>query len=163
MKFTKNGHKILIVSGLVGLAVITGYFFLDYFLFASPRTCGGSREREGRHLVGTINRAQQAYHFERQTFASNWEHLGISLPSNYYDYSIEVINNVAYSFAIPKNPEQDSNLPSYSGLIFFNEETNKYSQVVCKTNESGEKGGKPAKPILQNGDNSCGENMTSLL
>ena len=111
---------ILRVSSLVGIAVIIGYFFLD----PSMSSCGPGKSRtsEGADGIGAINRAQQAYHFEKQAFAdsiepTNANDLGIILHSDYFSFSTQATDNAAFSYAIPK--EKDPYLESYVGAIFY--------------------------------------------
>lgn len=58
---------------------------------------GKARETEGKNAVGTINRSQQAYHFEKATFSSDFINsqlqvqnaLGVIVPaSKYYFFNI---------------------------------------------------------------------------
>lgn len=126
--------------------------------------CGGKGgETEGRNYIGTMNRAQQAYHFEKNTFASNTKDLGISWENEdeYYDYSQEITPNVAYAFAIPKEAENDV-VRNYTGATFFitdTEDTEEYLSGICLSNEVG---GEAFKPKLENGVVVCHESMTLL-
>jgi len=58
---------------------------------------GKARETEGKNAVGSINRAQQAYHFEKARFSSNFTNsalqsanaIGVIVPaSKYYTFTV---------------------------------------------------------------------------
>ena len=46
---------------------------------------GRARETEIVNAVGTVNRSQQSYHFERSAFGDTQARLGISIPVEYID------------------------------------------------------------------------------
>ena len=49
---------------------------------------GKAREAEAKNALGIVGRAQQSYHFEHSTFASNVGQLGLgsNLPNQFYNY-----------------------------------------------------------------------------
>ncbi|TVQ46105.1 MAG: hypothetical protein EA365_06380 [Gloeocapsa sp. DLM2.Bin57] len=92
-----------------------------------------TREAEGKNAVATINRSQQAYHFERQTFATDINQLGVVIPDNPY-YSQPIIASTDNLATVIVNAQQDD-LRSFSGAITYNEGT--YNQIICQSDNSG--------------------------
>ncbi len=71
-------------------------FFSILIVIAIPaflRQVGKSREVEASNFLGGISRAQQAYHFENQTFATSIAALDITISNNYYNYPDPTIVN----------------------------------------------------------------------
>ncbi|MBF2021911.1 MAG: prepilin-type N-terminal cleavage/methylation domain-containing protein [Hydrococcus sp. C42_A2020_068] len=72
---------------------------------------GKSRETEAKNNLGAIARSQQAYHFEKQTFANDLSYLTIngSFASKYYDLPNPSIANSAIvkHQATALNPNSD--------------------------------------------------------
>jgi type IV pilus assembly protein PilA len=97
---------------------------------------GKAREAEGKNAIGTVNRAQQAYHFEKQSFLGAayepfQKNLGVSLTTQYYTYTFPAANNAATASIIGEgvNAVNDSVRP-YSGAIAY--ATGNYSQILCQ-------------------------------
>jgi hypothetical protein len=91
-----------------------------------------AKQAEGKNYVGTINRAQQAFHFERNYFARSMNDLDLNLESKYYQIAIAKAKiNEAYTTATSK----ESGLKSYTGTIFYIQSTRKYYTAICETNE----------------------------
>ena len=91
---------------------------------------GKARETEIKNAVGTVNRAQQAYHFERQIFADTDTKLGISLDNQYVDGLNIARNSAANATVAPNNAEAvDDGTRAYSGGIFYT--TGNYAQIMC--------------------------------
>ncbi len=148
----------LIISGFLVAIALPSYF--HRFHFGRPRGC--APWIAGKNAVGTLNRTQQIYHFEKQTFASNIQDLGVTLPeSKDYNFLLEATPGASYALSLSKNYQKDQpNQPkSYSGATFFEEKINSYQQIICETNEGVEK---PTKPILKKGILTCPQNMTEI-
>ena len=98
---------------------------------------GKARETEIKNAVGTVNRAQQAYHFERQTFANTITPLGVTVPTDYIDSTGLGVSGGNSSLATvqPQNAEavQDGTR-AYSGAIQFG--NGSYAQVVCQSSSA---------------------------
>jgi hypothetical protein len=73
------------------------------------------REAEARNTVGTMNRGQQAYYLEFQSFAPNTERLELGIKdSEFYRYVSEPLGKgVVQNTAIPQKPD----LRVYVGLV----------------------------------------------
>lgn len=102
---------------------------------------GKSRETEAKNAIGNINRAQQGYHFEKQTFApaltntqlSSTNSLGVIINSLYYNFSTTAGNaNQITAKADALNATKDGVRP-YAGGVGFDSPTGLYKTVVCQT------------------------------
>ncbi|WPF90081.1 type IV pilin-like G/H family protein [Cyanobacterium aponinum AL20118] len=105
---------------------------------------GKARETELKNAVGTVNRSQQAYHFERQTFADDINFLGIKLPTEYLTDttmaiagSVDSATNASQNTAFAKDGTR-----AFSGLIIHGEGT--FAQAICQSNEITDAIGAPA-------------------
>lgn len=87
----------------------------------------------GLNSVGTINRGQQAYHFETGNFAKDISSLGFPISSTYFDFAIDILENdqLAQIKATPKL----NNVNSYIGGILFTEKTGLYETIICASNQ----------------------------
>ncbi len=109
-----------------------------------------ARELEGLNTVNMINRAQQAYHFEKISFTTNIRNLGISngemLISPNYSFKIisngEMLISPNYNFkiiqadlhkAIVIGRAKRNGLRSFAGLVQFNADKT-YEVITCRTN-----------------------------
>ncbi len=72
---------------------------------------GKARETDAKHNLGTIARSQQAYHFEKRSFANDIDNLNISGIGNsrYYNYPNPTVanSNIVKHQAIASNPYID--------------------------------------------------------
>ena len=101
---------------------------------------GKARESEGKTTVGSVNRAQQAYHFERQTFANGVDltaaqnALGVVVDPEFYTYSITGTDANAQVLAINSDAINDGTR-NYGGSIAY--ASGAYSTILCQTDEVG--------------------------
>ncbi|GAB4244290.1 MAG: type IV pilin-like G/H family protein [Stanieria sp.] len=108
---------------------------------------GKSREAEGKNGIGVINRAQQSYHFEKQTFSPNLADadleadnpLGVVVTSQYYDFA--VTGGSADDARVDTTAKDGDNgkkdgVRQYSGGI--NHTSGKYVAVVCQADTVGD-------------------------
>ncbi|GAB4244294.1 MAG: hypothetical protein Kow0049_34170 [Stanieria sp.] len=108
---------------------------------------GKARETEAKNGIGAINRAQQSYHFEKQTFSPNLDDaaleadnpLGVVVTSEYYDFAVTgdsaddaSVNTTARD---GDNGKKDG-VRQYSGGI--NHTSGKYVAVVCQADTVGD-------------------------
>ena len=94
--------------------------------------------------MGTINRAQQGFHFEKQNFAPTLAAadlaannvLGVVVSSNYYSFATTAgaNNTEAAATATPLAAQADGVRP-YSNGINFDTATGQYATVVCQTDQ----------------------------
>jgi type IV pilus assembly protein PilA len=98
---------------------------------------GKARESEAKTGVGSVNRAQQAYHFERQSFGASADNLGVTLPSTYYKFTIAGNSKTDGSVtAVDANANQNGTR-DYAGAINFAAATGTYKTVVCQGTSVG--------------------------
>ncbi|WP_052128669.1 type IV pilin-like G/H family protein [Neosynechococcus sphagnicola] len=126
---------------------------------------GKARESEGKNAVGTVNRAQQAYHFEHKLMADGSGNnaiaqnlLGISLPHQYYFYLIQAYhlpsgNDDGYVSASDTNSATNGTRP-YSGQISAT--NGQYSQIICQGNTA------TVGYNFPNSTSDCGPDYTQL-
>jgi prepilin-type N-terminal cleavage/methylation domain-containing protein len=144
MKIPFIYHKISQDQGFTLLELMIVMLFLSIFAaVALPnflKQVGKAREVEFKNTVGTVNRAQQAYHWEKNVFAqgsddlASLELLGIRLDSAYItDYNINAYaGDVDYATIAPSNLNyQNDQTRSYSGLSMF--VAGAYEAFMCQS------------------------------
>lgn len=113
-----------------------------------------SREIEGKNITGSLTRAQQAFHFERQKFTKSIAELGITSPSQYYQANIPIADtNKAIIITTPKT----NNLKSYTGGVSYS--NGNYSLILC---ESLSPTTKITNPVLNGNKWSCGAGFVEI-
>ncbi|MBE9221265.1 prepilin-type N-terminal cleavage/methylation domain-containing protein [Cyanobacterium stanieri LEGE 03274] len=100
---------------------------------------GKARETEHKNTVGTINRSQQAYHWEKRIFADGNDYneifskLGLNFQNTYIsDYKFDVTNIAATVVLVNENYQRDS-IRAYSGGTFFDNTNATYSMFLCQS------------------------------
>ena len=103
---------------------------------------GKARESEIKFSVGTVNRAQQAYHWEKKQFAQgaddakSLELLNVSLPSKYIS-NFNIVGNANNATIAPDNANFDNyQIKAYAGGMFA--AAGNYSQVICQSESVAE-------------------------
>ena len=106
---------------------------------------GKARETEAKNAMGSINRTQQAFHFEKQKFAPSLTDtnlasnnvLGVVVDSDYFTFATSTVSTSeatqTSAVAGPIASARDGVRP-YSSAIGFDTATGQYSSVVCQTN-----------------------------
>ncbi len=141
----KKGNKGFTLIELLVVVIIIGVLAA----VALPNLLsqvGKARETEIKNAVGTVNRAQQAFHFERQGFATTTADLGVALQNEYIDGNDEAATALNFSvtnapataadpqFAAlaPVNAEAiNDGTRAYAGGIFFLD--GNYNQILCQS------------------------------
>ncbi|MCT7974384.1 type IV pilin-like G/H family protein [Laspinema olomoucense] len=125
-----KGLGYLIGLCLLGVLLIC-FLSIDSFLV------NRAKSRESRTQVGAMNRGQQAYFVEHNTFAQSLEALqmGIHSESRTYRYSTKSLDHAAFQYGISLHPEvfnrkpgdileifprrgKEYALPSYLGVVW---------------------------------------------
>ena len=100
---------------------------------------GKARQTEARNNLGTIGRAQQAYHFEHKTFASTLEQLSANtmFTPEYYNYPApDTATDSLFqqrATAIDANTDQ---VRDYALGVYFN--AGSYTLALCEGKAVGE-------------------------
>jgi len=94
---------------------------------------GKARETEMKQGVGTVNRTQQGYHFEREAFAPSETDLGVTFETGDFLNSIGITAAGAdLAYALPVNDDAvDDGVRLYGSSISFG--AGNYNSVVCQT------------------------------
>ena len=96
---------------------------------------GRARETEIVNAIGTVNRAQQSYHFERNAFGDSQTRLGISIPVEYIqetgiDGAIVPSSGANAMFNPPILDAANQGIRLMGGGIAF--ANGNYSQAICR-------------------------------
>ncbi len=104
---------------------------------------GKARESEGKTAVGSVNRSQQAFHFERQSFADTTtdieatdNQLGVVVNPDFYGFAIASAADGQSATVAANSLDPDNNgTRDYAGGITFN--AGSYSTILCQSNTVG--------------------------
>lgn len=135
--FNKNKNLGFTLIELLVVIIILGILAaiaLPNFI----KQTGKAREVEFKHAVGTINRAQQAYHWERQAFAQGANDtesieklLGLNFNNKYID-SYNIVGATNNATVAPTNDEyQIDGTRAYSGGTFVS--AGNYTTIICQS------------------------------
>lgn len=133
-------HGFTLIELLVTIIIIgvLGAVALPSFLNQVAKARGS----EAKGNMGAINRAQQAYRWENNTFATDITHLNIRLNSKFYDY--DVINSSS-SDAKSVTTSKVEELKALSAAI--SQSGDSTSAIVCESNEVQVQGSIATAPI----------------
>ena len=127
--------ELLVVIVIVGILAAISFPALT-------NQIGKSRETEATTQLGTIARAQQAYHYEKGSFAGSLDLLAIngSFNSKYYNYPVPVLilfpgGSAVKHRAEPIQPIKDR-IRNYATGVYF--DTGVYEIILCQGNEIGD-------------------------
>ncbi len=112
---------------------------------------GKARESEATSNLGIISRSQQAYHFEKQTFADTMEKLtsnvslntsytmekltsNVSLNTSYYNFSdpSTATNILVQHEAVPIDVSNKYVVKNYASGVYFDTTTSNFNTVICQ-------------------------------
>jgi Type IV pilin-like G and H, putative len=156
----RNPKRIMVYSavGAMGIGIL--------FIQKPPSTCACANS--GITYSGAYLTLQQAYHLEKQTFATeSLSSLGMSDEKGSYLLSKEVTGDRVYVYAIPKEPRE---LPSdlfglgltkakekkgstIVGAVAYDEKRKKTEKVICIA--EGSTFDKPPKPVFNGEKFTC--------
>jgi hypothetical protein len=178
-----NGLGYLLFLGVIGVVFIT-----RWLPNSSVNRAGIS---EARNNVGAMNRGQQAYWYEHNTFAQSLETLqmGIHPETRNYRYSTQSVDGATFQYGISRHPAifkrpegsiwgifprrgKEYALPSYLGIVWLKPNQNVDSDgtqnniqhslgIMCESTYPYLLE-ESFEPIAHNGDFSCPEGMKNL-
>jgi len=121
--------ELLVVIIIIG---ILSAIALPSFLNQAAK----ARQSEARTNIGALNRAQQSYYLENQSFTETMGNLGIGITdSDNYEYTLSPatdLNNGVGNLATSKKPD----LKGYSGGVFKTASQTTLA-VLCEANNVG--------------------------
>lgn len=157
------GCTILLVLMLLGSA---GLFLVSpHFLSSSTK----AYEAEAKNYIGAMNRAQQAYFFEKNDFGDSLDALEIGIKNETKNYLYKTVNQQqrAINYGISKSTKYKS----YVGGVFIvpdktvtnnNQETQKTTIVAILCEGKGVSITKLNPPKLENNQPLCAEGTKRL-
>lgn len=129
--------ELLVVSIIVGILVAIG---VPNFI----NQLGKSRETEGKIGLGALARSQQAYHFEKRSFADTMDNLSLTgqVESKYYDFEEPnpVNGNYVQHKAMATDP--DDRVRNYAVGVYYN--AGSFDLILCQGEAIGDDVNTPA-------------------
>lgn len=114
--------------GLVALIPISLFLLLIRPSILNQSQLSRARESEAEINLGTLNRAQQAFHIENNQFATSIDQLDARISGKFYQYNIVDIDSVK---VITKATPNQNDLKTYiAGASMVNDS---FSQVICES------------------------------
>ncbi|MCG9891438.1 MAG: prepilin-type N-terminal cleavage/methylation domain-containing protein [Thermosynechococcaceae cyanobacterium MS004] len=119
--------ELLVVIIIVGvLAAIALPSFLNQI--------GKARGSEAKSNLGTINRSQQAYRLERNTFSNALTALDARVTGKFYSYTVAGAANTATAVTTPVAAAGGGDLKVSSAYVRQNGDT--FLQIICESTET---------------------------
>ena len=87
-----------------------------------------ARSSEAKSILGSINRSQQSYRWENNTFASSLSNLDVKVNGSFYTFAV---GNASSSSATALAQNSQSGLKIASSGV--NQTGDTFSQIVCET------------------------------
>ncbi|HBE16063.1 MAG TPA: general secretion pathway protein GspH [Cyanobacteria bacterium UBA11149] len=166
------------------LGLITFGLIIATILPSFLSSAGKAKQSEAKQYVGSMNRAQQAYFLDNNTFTNDIPKLGLGIKTetNYYRYSTSAAKETVFNYGIARSDvykteyilfipiKRKQQLKSYIGGVFqvpatqveANARKNEMTTVaiLCETNSPSTS--KPPQPTYKNGVLACGEGTRDL-
>ncbi|MBD2087083.1 type IV pilin-like G/H family protein [Trichocoleus sp. ST-U3] len=163
-KHTNEGIAFYI--GILILIIIFGVLAVMALpIFLNCANTANNKRSQGEIYIVSINRGQEAYYLENNTFVASLPKLGLSIPSKTkdYEYSIRATKTAVFNYAIAQETASEP-LKSYVGAVFIVPDNHSRDlttvRILCQANAPGAI--KPVEPAYQNGEVACGSNTTKI-
>jgi type IV pilus assembly protein PilA len=142
----KNFNKILLLK--LAISTQKGFTLIELLVvvvivgilaaISTPTLLGNigkARESEATSNLGIISRSQEAYHFEKQTFADTMVKLtsNVSLNSTYYNFPdpSTATNVLVQHQAVPIDVSKDV-VKNYASGVYFEPSSSDFDIVICQ-------------------------------
>ena len=118
---------------------------------------GKARESEAKTAVGSINRAQQAFHFERQAFSAGTDVTDASNPlavvvnPDFYNFSVAAVAGTSATVTATDTQAANNGTRNYAGSIGF--DAGAYDTALCQSDAVG--GAVTAEAVATAGEATC--------
>ncbi len=152
----------VMLFGILGIG--GGLIFLPSLL-----SCGNKgKQAEAKQNIGAMNRAQQAYFLDNNTFAKSVVDAGIGIKTQTvnYNYSVRATKTAAFQYGIARHKTQKSYVGGVFAVPAINVDStaNKTEMttvgIVCEALNPGST--TPTTPTLVKGVPTCGANTKDL-
>lgn len=121
--------EMLVVIIIIG---ILSAIAMPSFLSQSAK----SRQSEAKINVGALNRAQQAYYFEKLTFTETINDLSLGISnSNSYSYSAVGVGGITNG-VVNKATSLQPDLKAYAGSVFKSTTDQTTQVILCEANSA---------------------------
>lgn len=141
--------ELLVVIIIIG---ILSAIALPSFLNQAAKARGS----EAKANVGAMNRGQQAYFLEQQTFTTTVDQLGLSFPTGTDNFTYTAIGTSLGASVVNSGKSGKPDIKSYGGGVFYT--TGSTSTILCENNDPGTAA---VSGIPSNGT-SCGTNAKQV-
>lgn len=127
--------ELLVVIIIIG---ILSAIALPSFLSQTAKARGS----EAKSNVGAMNRAQQAFYLEQQSFSTSVDALGLSFPTTTDNFAYVVSGGgTGATSAINQGTSQKADIKSYGGGVFYVASAagaqGSTSTILCEANQPG--------------------------
>jgi prepilin-type N-terminal cleavage/methylation domain-containing protein len=145
--------ELLVVIIIVGvLAAIALPSFLNQI--------GKARGSEAKTNLGTINRSQQAFRLERNTFANALTDLDARVTGKFYTYTVAGVANSATAVTTPVPAAGGGDLKVSSARVEQNGDT--FLQVICESKNTSAAVSTAPGAIVADLNTTCGAAYTPV-
>jgi type IV pilus assembly protein PilA len=121
--------ELLVVTIIVGILAAV----------ATPALIGNiakARESEATSNLGILSRSQEAYHFEKQTFADTMQKLtsNVTITTSYYSFPdpTTATDILVQHQAVPLDAGNKFLVKSYASGIYYNPSASDFDIVICQ-------------------------------
>lgn len=134
--------------------------------FNSSPPVDNAIENEGKQILGAMNRGQQAFFLENETFAGAIADLGLGIAEETDNYLYEIhgteLDTEVHMYATPKVDGVKSYVSSVFIATIEGEEIAFPNAILCESDETGIPTEELPYPSLSDGEPTCPEGFTAL-